>query len=76
MLPDNFFTEYAQTGATPKAESPAAEPEPAKEFYTRAEVDQMISERIAEAISAIREEQLKVVSDPTPEPEPEPVTEQ
>ena len=59
MLPDEFFKEYANTGATP-AHATDAPVEMEKEYYTRAEVDQMLSERLSEAISKIRDEQVKV----------------
>lgn len=59
MLPDKFFEEYKNTGVQPASTSDASTE---KEYYTRAEVDQMISERLSEAISQIRDEQVKVES--------------
>ena len=77
MLPDFFFTAYRET-----AEHPAAAPEPeipVKGTYTRAEVDEIISKKLEEAVKQINGKDVKVVPvDPEDGPtvEPEEVTEE
>ena len=55
MLSDRFFEEYAKTGAPkPAADDPPEIPE--KDSYSRAEVDEIVNAKVAEAISEIRSE--------------------
>lgn len=59
MLSDRFFEEYAKTG-TPK---PAADDPPEiqeKDSYSRAEVDEIVNAKVAEAISEIRSEMAAI----------------
>ena len=58
MLSDYFFEEYAKT-APPKAEAPAAEI-PEKDSYTRAEVDEIISRKLEEAVKSLSGKDVKV----------------
>lgn len=56
MLTDNFFMEYGKTGnATPvEGDGPVD-----KDFYTKAEVDKMINDRIGEVIAEMRKSQVQ-----------------
>ena len=70
MLSDYFFEEYAKT-APPKVEAPAAEI-PEKESYTRAEVDEIISRKLEEAVTQMSGKDVTVqpvVPDPADTPE-------
>ena len=67
MLSDRFFEEYAKTGA-PK---PAADdtPEiPDKDSYTRAEVDEIVAAKVAEAVEEIRGELSNLTKEQTNTP--------
>lgn len=56
MLSDRFFEEYAKTAA-PRPESSDDPPElPDKDSYTRAEVDEIVAAKVAEAVEEIRGE--------------------
>lgn len=56
MLSDRFFEEYAKTAA-PRPESPDDPQElPDKDSYTRAEVDEIVAAKVAEAVEEIRGE--------------------
>ena len=52
MLPDRFFEEYAKTG--PPATLPDAEDIQEKDVYTRAEVDDIVNRKIAEALESMK----------------------
>lgn len=70
MLSDRFFEEYAKTGA-PK---PAADDQPEipeKDSYSRAEVDEIVNAKVAEAISEIRSE-MAAFQQPDNKPEDNP----
>lgn len=55
MLSDRFFEEYAKTGA-PKPTADDQPEIPEKDSYSRAEVDEIVNAKVAEAISEIRSE--------------------
>ena len=52
MLPEKFFEEYAKTGVMP--ENPDKNTKP-KDTYTRAEVDEIVNKKIAEALESMKE---------------------
>lgn len=52
VLPDRFFEEYAKTG--PPQTLPNAEDVPEKDVYTRAEVDDIVNRKIAEALQSMK----------------------
>ena len=52
MLPDKFFEEYMKTG-TPREPAPTDE-EPTKDSYTPAEVDAIVTKKVAEAVDHIK----------------------
>ena len=53
MLSDEFFKQYALTGP-PKKEA-AADPAAVKDTYTRAEVDEIVSKKIEEALQSMKQ---------------------
>ena len=55
MLSDWFFEEYAKTG-TPKPAADDPQELPDKDSYTRAEVDEIVAAKVAEAVEEIRGE--------------------
>lgn len=52
VLPDRFFEEYAKTG--PPATLADAEDVEEKDVYTRAEVDDIVNRKIAEALESMK----------------------
>lgn len=52
VLPDRFFEEYAKTG--PPATLADAEDVMEKDVYTRAEVDDIVNRKIAEALESMK----------------------
>ena len=71
MLSDRFFEEYAKTGAPkPAADDPPEIPE--KDSYSRAEVDEIVNAKVAEAISEIRSE-MAAMQQPDNKPDDNPV---
>ena len=52
MLPDKFFEEYGKTGVMPDNPNKTTK---AKETYTRAEVDDIVNRKIAEAFESMKE---------------------
>lgn len=68
MLTDNFFTEYGKTGNAKPVES---EGTVEKDFYTKAEVDKMINDRIGEVIAEMRKSQVQEITDPETPPHEE-----
>lgn len=70
MLSDRFFEEYAKTGAPkPAADDPPEIPE--KDSYSRAEVDEIVNAKVAEAISEIRSE-MAALQQPDNKPDDNP----
>lgn len=68
MLSDRFFEEYAKTAA-PRQESPDDPPElPDKDSYTRAEVDEIVAAKVAEAVEEIRGELNNLTKEQTNTP--------
>ena len=53
MLSDEFFKQYALTGP-PKKEA-AEDPAAVKDTYTRAEVDEIVSKKIEEALQSMKQ---------------------
>jgi hypothetical protein len=68
MLTDYFFKAYAETAPRP-AEGPAPDI-PVKESYTRAEVDDIISRKLEEAVKQMSGKDV-IVSPVEPEDTPE-----
>lgn len=65
MLADYFFEAYAKTAAP----RPVEEPEiPVKDSYTRAEVDEIISRKLEEAVKQMSGKDV-TVEPVTPDPE-------
>lgn len=52
MLPEKFFEEYAKTGVMPENPDKSTKP---KDTYTRAEVDEIVNKKIAEALESMKE---------------------
>lgn len=69
MLADYFFEAYAKTAAPRPVEEPAAEI-PVKDSYTRAEVDEIISKKLEEAVKQMSGKDA-IVSQVEPEDTPE-----
>ena len=63
MLADYFFEAYAKT-AKPRPIEPTSEI-PDKESYTRAEVDEIISRKLEEAVKSMSGKDVKVEPVPT-----------
>ena len=57
MLPDRFYEEYAKTANRPPAPEGEAPEEP-KDTYTRAEVDDIVNRKIAEAFAQRQPEEI------------------
>ena len=53
MLSDEFFKAYMETNDS-KAPAPAHEEIPVKDSYSRAEVEEIVAQKIAEALEAIK----------------------
>ena len=53
MLSDEFFKEYMETNDS-KAPAPAHEEIPVKDSYSRAEVEEIVAQKIAEALEVIK----------------------
>lgn len=64
MLPDCFFTEYGNTGTVKPVEPVDHAAEPEKEYYSKAEVDTMINDRIGEVIAEMRNANLHDIMEP------------
>ena len=67
MLAEYFFEAYAKTAAPRPVEEPAPEI-PVKDSYTRAEVDEIISKKLEEAVKQMSGKDVKV-EPVTPDPE-------
>ena len=54
LLPEHFFKAYAETGVTPEAAADALDEMEPKDSYTRAEVDDIVNRKIAEAMESMK----------------------
>lgn len=63
MLQDFFFAAYKETGPAPAPVDP--EDIPVKDTYTRAEVDEIISRKLEEAVKQLSGKDVKVEPVPT-----------
>lgn len=59
MLADYFFEAYAKTAAPRPVEEPAPDI-PVKDSYTRAEVDDIVSKKLEEAVKQMSGKDVKV----------------
>lgn len=64
MLQDFFFDAYKETGTAP-AQAADPDPIPEKDSYTKAEVDEIISRKLEEAVKAMSGKDVKVEPVPT-----------
>lgn len=69
MLSDKFFEEYAKTATRPPEEPAGALDDPEKDSYTRAEVDEIVNQKVAAAVDEIKSELAALYTADKSEPE-------